>query len=80
MNVSYSGPGVSQRYLDDDDVSKIAKVMSQIKPFSRDREPVSFKESLVNNDNFARLDADPDLVLNFLKRNKGQYSAWGPYV
>ena len=25
MNVSYSGPGVSQRYLDDDDVSKIAK-------------------------------------------------------
>ena len=80
MNISYRGPSSSSKFLTDEEVVKVARIMGQIKPFSTDREPVVFVEPLEKNNNFSRLDSDPDLVRDFLWRNKEEYSGWGPFV
>ena len=80
MNISYRGPSSSSKFLTDEEVVKVARIMGQIKPFSTDREPVVFVEPLEKNNNFARLDSEPDLVRDFLRRNKEEYSGWGPFV
>ena len=80
MNVSYRNPNTSAKFLTEDEISKIAKIICQIKPFSRKREAVVFKEPLAGKDNFVKLEEEPELVTEFLGRNKGQYSSWGPFV
>ena len=37
-------------------------------------------EPLMEVNNFAKLDNDKELVVAFLKRNKGQFGSWGPFV
>ena len=80
MNISYKGPSTSRKFLTDEEVSKVGKIMNQIKPFSSEREPVMFVEPLKEKDNFSKLDAEPNVIVEFLDRNKGQYSTWGPFV
>jgi hypothetical protein len=80
MNLSYSSPGTSANFLTDDEVAKVSKVLEKIQPFSTEREKVKFVEPLLEKDNFSRLDSKPELVQEFLSRNRGQYSSWGPFV
>ena len=80
MNISYKSPGTSSKFLMDEEVSKVVKILNQIKPFSSEREPVVFVEPVVGSDNYSRVDSEPDLIAEFLNRNKEQYSTWGPFV
>ena len=80
LHVSYTSAGSSAHFLSDDEKRKVAKVMNEIKPFSRTRKQVKFVEPLLESNNFAKLDIDKELVAGFLKRNKGQFASWGPFV
>ena len=80
MNVSYKSPETSSKYLTQEEINKVGKMLSQIRPFSRDRNQVMFVEPLVGKTNFSRLDDDLSLAQEFLTRNKEQYPTWGPFV
>ena len=80
LNISYKSPGTSSKFLTNDEISKIGKLLNQIQPFSTDRKPVVFVEPFVERSNYSILDSDTNLTEEFLKRNKGQFSSWGPFV
>lgn len=80
MNISYRSPSSSSKFFTDEEVGKIARVMAKIKPFSKEREAVTFTEPLEEEDNFSKLDTDPDVVKEFLRRNQRESSGWGPFV
>ena len=80
MNVSYTNPESSRKYMTEEEVKKVGKTMTQIRPFSRDRSPVQFVDPIVGNTNFSKLEEDASVVLNFLLRNRDQYPTWGPFV
>ena len=80
LNVSYTNPGSSAKFLTEEEVSKVRKVMGQIKPFSKDRDKVQFVEPLHGKTNYSKVEDDKNLVKDFLSRNKKQYLTWGPFV
>ena len=80
LNVNYRSPGNANQFLSDEEIRKVTKIIDDIKPFSRDRKPVKFKEPLEEEDNFSKLNEEPKLVVDFLNRNKEQFSSWGPFV
>ena len=80
MNVSYTNPDSSKKFMTEEEVGKVGKTLSQLRPFSRDRSPVKFVAPIVGNSNFSKLEEDTSFVLNFLLRNRDQYSSWGPFV
>ena len=80
LNVSYTNPGSSAKFLTEEEVSKVRKVMGQIKPFSRDRDKVQFVEPLHGKTNYSKVEDDKNLVKDFLSRNKKQYLTSGPFV
>ena len=80
LNVSYRCAGKAANFLSEEEKDKVAKVMNEIKPFSKNRKKVKFVEPLMEVNNFAKLDNDKELVVAFLKRNKGQFGSWGPFV
>ena len=80
MNINYCSAGTSSKFLSDEDVKKVEKLMNEIRPLSKKRKLVSFVEPLASGDNFSNLDSDKNLVSEFLERNKKQYPSWGPFV
>jgi hypothetical protein len=73
MNINYCSAGTSSKFLSDEDVKKVEKLMNEIRPLSKKRKLVSFVEPLASGDNFSNLDSDKNLVSEFLERNKKQY-------
>ena len=80
MNMSYTSAGTSSRYMSNEEVAKVEKLMKELKPFSRQRKSITFVQPLQEVNNFAKLESDPSLVLEFLSRNKEQFPSWGPFV
>ena len=80
MNVSYKSPASSVKFLTDEEVLKVRKMMAQLKPFSRERDVVHFVEPIHGVNNYWRVDSEDSLVKDFLARNKKQYLTWGPFV
>ena len=70
MNISYKSPSSSSKFMSDDEVSKTAKILDKIRPFSTERKSVRFVEPLKEDNNFSKLNSDPELVKKFLQRNK----------
>ena len=80
MNINYAEAGSANQLISNEDVAKIEKLMNEIKPFSKQRDPVLYVEPLLGSTNFSKLDNNPLFVEEFLERNKKQYRSWGPFV
>ena len=80
FDMSFDKPSHSTSFLTAEENTKVSKVFEELRPFSRSRKSVSFKEPLKEATHFTVLGRDSELVKTFLERNKKQFSTWGPFV